>query len=69
MRDAQLPCVLPGSPWLWVENEGGGLKMPKTGTLERLQGWPAEHVWARRQAVWKMSDCFGAWLGGEAVRW
>lgn len=59
MRDAQLPCVFPGSPWLLVENGGGGLKMPKTGMLERLRGWLAEHVGVRRQAVWEMPDCCG----------
>lgn len=33
VRDAQLPCVFPGSPWLLVENGGRG--------LEDAQDWHA----------------------------
>ena len=70
MRDAQLPCVFPGSPWLLVENGGGGLKMPKTGMLERLRGWLAEHVGVRRQAVWEKREAglAGVKVGGQG-RW
>lgn len=46
---------------------GGGLKMPKTGTLER-QGVAEEHVGVGGRQSGRCLIALG-WLGSEAVHW
>lgn len=62
------PCRDNGSPWMWVEEDVGELRLMGQGVLEALM-WQQDLVFSlRRGSNMGHQQGQGAWLGSEGAR-